>query len=77
MSRSADRPVDDDVRAVTNLFDALVLYCQETYQATKIMPQIIVTDHADHLKLTGTSTFESLIRARWRRRDEGFIKIQS
>lgn len=77
MSRSAGRPVDDDVRAVTNLFDALVLYCQETYQATKIMPQIIVTDHADHLKLTGTSTFESLIRARWRRRDEGFIKIQS
>jgi hypothetical protein len=77
MSRSADRPVDDDVRAVTNLFDALVHYCQETYRATRIMPQIIVTDHADHLKLTGASTFESLIRARWRGRDEGFIKIES
>ncbi|MGF6761435.1 Skp family chaperone for outer membrane proteins [Paraburkholderia sp. GAS33] len=77
MSRSAERPVDDDVRAVTNLFDALVSYCQETYEATNIMPQIIVTDHADHLKLSGGSTFESLIRARWRGRNEGFIAIES
>lgn len=77
MSRPTERPVDDDVRAVTNLFDALVSYCQETYKATKIMPQIIVTDHADHLKLTGPSTFASLVRARWRLRSEGFIKVQS
>lgn len=50
---SRTRPVDEDVRAVTNLYSQLVRFCQETLQASGIQPQIIVTDHADHLALDG------------------------
>ena len=74
-SRDRSRPVDDDVKAVTNLFYQLVTYCQETNKATGIMPQIIVTDHADHLELPGTVTFESLVRKRWRQDGDGFIDL--
>lgn len=75
-SRDKSRPVDEDVKAVTNLFDQLVTYCQETEDATGIMPQIIVTDHADHLILSGAVKFESLIRARWRQDRDGFIELK-
>jgi hypothetical protein len=74
--RDKSRPVDEDVKAVTNLFEQFVRYCQETKDETGIMPQIIVTDHADHLKLPGEVTFESLVRKRWRQDDEGFIQLQ-
>lgn len=76
-SRDKSRPVDEDVKAVTNLFEQLVSYCQETKNETGIMPQIIVTDHADHLSLPGNVTFESLVRKRWRQDDEGFIQLKS
>ena len=76
-SRDKSRPVDEDVKAVTNLFDQLVTYCQETADATGIMPQIIVTDHADHLVLSGAVTFESLVRARWRQDSDGFIDLKN
>lgn len=72
-SRDASRRIDEDVQAVTNLFSQLVIYCQETNEATGIMPQIIVTDHADHLELPGDVTFESLVRKRWREDGDGFI----
>jgi hypothetical protein len=66
------RPVDDDIKAVTNLYSQLVRFCKETLDATGIEPQIIVTDHADHLKLLDGGEFESFVRARWRTR--GFIE---
>jgi len=72
-SRDRLRAVDEDVKAVTNLFAQLVRYCQETKDATGIMPQIIITDHADNLKLPGDVTFESLVRKRWRQDGDGFI----
>lgn len=74
-SRNKSRTVDEDVRAVTNLFDQLVKYCAETKEITGICPQIIVTDHADHLKLKGDAPFESFVRKRWREEGEGFINI--
>jgi hypothetical protein len=76
-SRDKSRPIAEDVKAVTNLFEQLVRYCQETKDEPGIMPQIIVTGHADHLKLPGNVTFESLIRKRWRQDDEGFIESNS
>lgn len=76
-SRDKARPVDEDIKAVTNLFEQLVKYCNETKDETGIMPQIIVTDHADHLKLPGTISFESLVRKRWRQENEGFIQSGS
>lgn len=71
---SRTRPVDDDVRAVTNLYSQLVRFCKETLEVTGIEPQIIVTDHADNLNLDGSVSFESLVQGRrWRTR--GFIEI--
>lgn len=76
-SRDKTRPVDVDVKAVTNLFEQLVKYCQETKKETGIMPQIIVTDHADNLELPGKVTFESLVRERWRQDGDGFIDVNN
>ncbi|MGA3826234.1 DUF3732 domain-containing protein [Pseudomonas chlororaphis] len=63
--------VDEDIGSVTNMFDKLVEFCQETKEATGIMPQIIVTDHADELELSGEADFQSFVRVTWRKR--GFI----
>ena len=69
-------PVDDDIKAVENLYSQLVKFCDETLKETGIEPQIIVTDHADKLKLDGEVSFESLVQGRrWRGRGRGFIKI--
>lgn len=68
------RHVDDDIKAVENLYSQLVKFCDETLKETGIEPQIIVTDHADNLKLDGEVSFESLVQGRrWRGR--GFIEI--
>jgi hypothetical protein len=76
-TRDADRrSVDEDLAAVANLFDQLVQHCNETEKATGIRPQIIVTDHADHLKLRSGMKFESLVRARWRSKGAGFIDLR-
>lgn len=63
--------LDDDLSAVTNMFDKLAEFCEQTEAATGMMPQIIVTDHADDLKLKGELEFQSFVRATWRKR--GFI----
>jgi hypothetical protein len=70
---SRKRSVDDDIRAVESLYSQLVRFCNETREKTGIEPQLIVTDHADHLQLDVDVDFDSLVRARWRTR--GFIEI--
>ena len=73
-TRRPDRQVDEDVRAVTNVYDQFVTYCREVEAETGIMPQIIVTDHADHLVLKEENgKFENLVRKRWRTTGTGFI----
>lgn len=63
---------DTDIEAVTNMYDQLVKFCDDTEKETGIRPQIIVTDHADKLELKNAN-FESLINGRrWRKR--GFIE---
>ena len=69
---SRKRPVDEDIKAVTNLYSQLIRYCEETLKSTGIEPQIIVTDHADNLNLTDGKSFNDFVRARWRTR--GFIE---
>lgn len=64
---------DEDLIAVVNLFNQMVKFCSDTLKETGIVPQIIITDHADNLKLD-TVKFESLVNnRRWRRR--GFIML--
>jgi hypothetical protein len=71
------RPVDEDLAAVTELYSELVHYCKETLIETGIEPQIIVTDHADNLKISGGLSFEELVAGRrWRSKAKGFIGSQ-
>lgn len=64
---------DEDLKAVTNLFNQLIFFCETTYQETGVKPQIIITDHADHLSLDNGFDFEQLVAGR-RWREQGFIK---
>lgn len=64
-----ERPVDEDIKAVENLFSRLSIYCNELELINGFSPQIIVTDHADNLTLTNGVLFESLVNGnRWRTR---------
>lgn len=64
-----DRPVDEDIQAVENLFSQLSIYCNKIEQQNGFCPQIIVTDHADDLILSNGVEFDSLVnRNRWRKR---------
>ncbi|RZJ36420.1 MAG: DUF3732 domain-containing protein [Flavobacterium sp.] len=65
---------NEDLAAVTNLYNQLHKFCEKTYNETGIRPQFIITDHADHLKLEDVE-FETLVRARWRADNEGFINL--
>ncbi len=69
-----ERPVDEDIKAVENLFSQLAIYCNKLELSNGFSPQIIVIDHADNLTLSEVSgvSFESLVNGnRWRTR--GFI----
>ncbi|MFZ2968447.1 MAG: DUF3732 domain-containing protein [Sulfuricurvum sp.] len=71
-TKSFEEKADEDLKAVTNLFNQLVSFCKTTFEETGIEPQIIVTDHADNLTLDADIDFESLVNGRrWRQR--GFI----
>jgi glutaredoxin 2 len=64
-----ERPVDEDVKAVENLFSQLSVYCNELEKDNGFSPQIIVTDHADNLTLSNGVSFDSLVNEnRWRTR---------
>ena len=67
-----DSNLDEDIKAVTNIFNQFVSYCNNTLKETGIEPQIIITDHADHLKLDRIK-FEDLVNGRRWRKDRGFI----
>ncbi|CAB5494953.1 DUF3732 domain-containing protein [Bathymodiolus thermophilus thioautotrophic gill symbiont] len=71
--KAGNSELNEDINAVTNLFDKLIKFCSDTFKSTGITPQIIVTDHADHLELRN-GDFEKLVNGRrWRKRDSGFI----
>jgi len=62
-----ERPVDEDIQAVENLFSQLSIYCNDLQSKNGFGPQIIVTDHADNLTLSNGVLFESLVNGnRWR-----------
>ncbi len=66
---NTERPVDEDIKAVENLFSQLSIYCNELEKNNGFSPQIIVTDHADNLTLSNAVMFDSLVNGnRWRTR---------
>lgn len=61
--------IDEDIKAVENLFSQLSIYCNDLEETNGFSPQIIVTDHADNLTLSNGVSFESLVNGnRWRTR---------
>lgn len=68
-NRDDERQIDDDMKAVENLFSQLSIYCSETEEKYGFTTQIIVTDHADNLTLSDGTDFETLVNGnRWRSR---------
>ncbi len=65
-----------DLQNVENFFKEIVLFTKETLRLTGMEPQIIITDHADHLNLNlDNIKFEDLVNGRrWRLKNEGLIK---
>ncbi len=72
--QSRTRDLDDDIKAVTELYSEFVRYCYRTKESTGIEPQLIITDHADNLDLADGIKFETFVRARWRAEGAGFIQ---
>ncbi|MCG7489278.1 DUF3732 domain-containing protein [Vibrio sp. Of14-4] len=68
-SHASERVVDEDIKAVENLFTQLAEYCVNIEEECGFSPQIIVTDHADDLHLSNEYDFESFVNGnRWRTR---------
>lgn len=64
-----ERAIDEDIKAVENLFTQLSIYCNSIEVSNGFCPQIIVTDHADDLVLSNGVSFDSLVnKNRWRQR---------
>lgn len=68
------KEADDDLQAVTNLFTQIVNTLHSMQQDYGFMPQIIISDHADHLDLEQFN-FEDFVVCRWRGKNEGFIDM--
>ena len=63
------RSVDEDMAAVNDIFTLLYQFCEKHQKGI----QVIVTDHADDLKIKGLDNFEDIVRARWRMEGQGLI----
>lgn len=63
--------VDEDMTAVNRIFTLLYDFCKKHGNGI----QIIVTDHADDLKIEGLEDFEEIVRARWRKEGEGLVRL--
>ena len=65
---------DEDLQQVSNLYSQILKFIDEIYNQYGVKPQIIISDHADHLQLDGYE-FESYVKARWRHESDGLIDI--
>jgi hypothetical protein len=65
---------DDDLKSVTKLFDEIIKLINEILEEYDIEPQVIISDHADNLKISG-GDFEDFVRRRWRKENEGLIDL--
>lgn len=65
---------DADLQSVTKLFDEIVKFTVNTKNTYGFEPQIIISDHADNLSMSA-GDFNSFVRCRWRKENEGLINI--
>ena len=68
--------IDEDIKSVERFFSELINFSSKTLEETGIEPQIIITDHADDLKLENELVFENYVRAKWRSPGDGLIKLK-
>ena len=68
------KSADEDLKAVTNLFIQIINVINTIKEEYGFMPQIIISDHADHLDL-GEYNFNDYVVSRWRGKDQGFIDM--
>lgn len=67
---------DDDMQAVTKLFYQIAEILKSIEADYGYTPQIIISDHADNLNLGEAYYFESFVRKRWRKAEDGLIDMR-
>lgn len=65
----------EDYKRVEDIYKIIIRGIIFIEKNTGILPQVIIVDHADDLNLGEKNNFETFVRARWKKKEEGFIKI--
>jgi hypothetical protein len=73
-SENKEDEADADLQSVTRLYDRIIEVVESINEVYGFKPQIVISDHADHLPLSH-GDFESYVRKRWRKANEGFIDL--
>ena len=68
------KSADEDLKAVTNLFVQIINVINSIKETYGFMPQIIISDHADHLNLEEYD-FNDYVVSRWRGKNQGFVDM--
>ena len=68
------KEADQDLQSVRNLFYQILESIDVMKRLYGFVPQIIISDHADHLDLEKYD-FNSYVVTRWRKKEEGFIDL--
>ena len=74
LKKLENKSADEDLKAVTNLFVQIIKVINAIKEDYGFMPQIIISDHADHLDL-GEYDFNDYVVSRWRGKNQGFIDL--
>lgn len=74
LKKLENKSADEDLKAVTNLFVQIINVINSIKEDYGFMPQIIISDHADHLNL-GEYDFNDYVVSRWRGKDQGFVDM--
>ena len=74
LKKLENKSADEDLKAVTNLFVQIINVINSIKEDYGFMPQIIISDHADHLNL-GEYYFNDYVVSRWRGKDQGFVDM--
>ena len=74
LKKLENKSADEDLKAVTNLFVQIINVINSIKEDYGFMPQIIISDHADHLNLEEYD-FNDYVVSRWRGKDQGFVDM--
>lgn len=74
LKKLENKSADEDLKAVTNLFVQIINVINDIKEDYGFMPQVIISDHADHLDL-GEYDFNDYVVSRWRGKNQGFVDM--